>query len=295
MEDRVKRHKNIHLGPGKINNKKRNLLVEKEGMSKLFTIDRKKQAKKDFEERREYEIQKRNVNKRKLDEKYNDHSFTPTLIAKNPNSENKNPHPYIYDRGNRVVKRTLKNNNNTTTSSFNHEGMSTGELNSKKHSQISKKMKKNTKLGKNTHLKKIEKLKQEKMLYESKNTHQQEIGEGEGIETINCANSITNNNSLESLHQKLKDQDSELNFQHENSQIVKNSDLDKVIPFGYDKRKSDLQKKSNQFKNYGNDQDLIDIETNNNPHDDSDNVLKFSKSEVKHKNVLSSVAHFSKK
>ena len=170
---------------GKVNNKVRNRFVEKEKMSQTFTKNRRLRAKNDFQRRLEFNSQKREMKKRELDKKYHNYDFNPKI-----NQKRINIHPKTLPRN--VYK--AKKADNTM-------------------SKMSKPPARKSDLGKDTHKKKIEKLKEEMSSHlsnmqsnENRSENTQIFAEGleAKIDSIKYNYSVTNNNSLKSIHQKLK-------------------------------------------------------------------------------------------
>lgn len=170
---------------GNINNKIRNKFVEKEKMSHTFTKNRRVKAKGDFQRRLEFNSQKRKMKKRELEKKYYNYDFNPKINQKRININPKNLPSHVYK-----TKKVLKGKGN-----------------------ISKPPKRKSRLGTNTHIKKIKKLKDEMSSHlsnmqsngnRSENTQVFAEGIEPKIESIKYNYSVTNNNSLKSIHQKLK-------------------------------------------------------------------------------------------
>lgn len=170
---------------GKVNNKVRNRFVEKEKMSQTFTKNRRLRAKNDFQRRLEFNSQKREMKKKELDRKYHNYDFNPKI-----NQKRINIHPKTLPRNVYKAKKA-----------------------DKAQAKMSKPPARKSNLGKDTHKKKIEKLKEEMSSHlsnmqsnENRSENTQIFAEGldAKIESIKYNYSVTNNNSLKSIHQKLK-------------------------------------------------------------------------------------------
>ena len=109
--DAVKRHEFIHVPPKVLNNDTRNKMIESEKMSKLFTKDRRRQAKSDFMDRTMFNLEKQKINKKKLSDKYYNYNFKPQINHKRINIYSKKLHKNVYkktfDKRNTNTQNTL--------------------------------------------------------------------------------------------------------------------------------------------------------------------------------------------
>jgi hypothetical protein len=188
----VKRYKYNHLPSGTINNKIRNKMIEKEKMSKTFTIDRRKEARTDFDSRLEFNIQKRKIKKKQLEKKIYNYDFKPKINKTRINIYNSTA-PIIKPR---IVKKPKQNNN---------------QFAKKTQKKTRDFRKTNPNLGKDTHLKKINQSKEPEgnfsnFVSEKEKSYNEDLGEmiGANMDSIKYDYSVTNNNSFESIHQRLK-------------------------------------------------------------------------------------------
>jgi hypothetical protein len=96
--DAVKRHEFIQVPPKVLNNDTRNKMIENEKMSKLFTKERRKQAKNDFMDRTMFNLEKQKINKKKLKDKYYNYNFKPQINQKRINIYSKKLHKNVYKK-----------------------------------------------------------------------------------------------------------------------------------------------------------------------------------------------------
>ena len=96
--DSVKRHEFVFVPPKIVANEERNKMREKEKMSKLFTKERRKQAKSDFMDRTMFNLQKQKINKEKLKEKFYNYNFQPEINKKRIDIYSGNPHKNVYSK-----------------------------------------------------------------------------------------------------------------------------------------------------------------------------------------------------
>lgn len=192
--DAVKRYKYDHLPSGTINNKIRNKMIEKEKMSKTFTTDRRKEARVDFDSRLEFNIQKRKIKKKQLEKKIYNYDFKPK-INKNRINIYSSTAPIIKPR---IIKKPKVIDNANTYQKTRPNPR-----------RVFKKKKSG--LGKDTHLKKINQSKEpiqnfSNFVSEKDKSYTEDLGNmiGANIDSIKYDYSVTNNNSFESIHQRLK-------------------------------------------------------------------------------------------
>lgn len=96
--DSVKRREFVCVPPTMLSNEKRNKMIEKEKMSKLFTKDRRQKAKIDFMDRAMFNLEKQKIKKAKLKEKFYDYKFKPEINQKRINIYSKKFHKNIYKK-----------------------------------------------------------------------------------------------------------------------------------------------------------------------------------------------------
>jgi hypothetical protein len=170
-------------------------MIESEKMSKTFTIDRRKEARQDFDSRMEFNLEKRKVKKKQLEKKFYNYNFKPKI--------NKNRINIYSSKAPKVVvkknKKTANKYNNVTAPPQNAFKKKT--------------VKRKSNLGRDTHMKKITKSKEHLednfsniVSARTKPKESTRISNliGANIESIKYDYSITNNNSFESIHQRLK-------------------------------------------------------------------------------------------
>jgi hypothetical protein len=107
--DAVKRHEFIQVPPKHLSNEKRNKMIESEKMSKLFTKTRRKQAKNDFMDRTQFNLEKQKINKKKLKEKFYNYNFKPQINHKRINIYSNKLHKNVYTKA--FDKRNSKTQN----------------------------------------------------------------------------------------------------------------------------------------------------------------------------------------
>ena len=98
MIDSVKRREFKFVAPKELPNERRNKMIEQEKMSKLFTKDRRQQARIDFMDRTVFNLEKQKINKQKLQKKYYDFDFRPEINHKRINIYAPKLHKNVYDR-----------------------------------------------------------------------------------------------------------------------------------------------------------------------------------------------------
>jgi hypothetical protein len=105
----TKRNKFNQIRPGGfITVDARNKMIEKEKMSKLFTKDRRNLAKKDFKERVQYNLQKKVIKSKQLEEKLYNYDFQPAINKSRINLKPKKLHKNVYSRVSNKNDQTLK-------------------------------------------------------------------------------------------------------------------------------------------------------------------------------------------
>lgn len=110
--DAVKRHEFMNVPPQELSNDKRNKMIEREKMSKLFTRDRRQKAKNDFMDRAMFNVEKQKLNKKKLQEKYYNYDFKPQINKNRINIYKGNNHKNVYTKTIEKQKPTERNGMN---------------------------------------------------------------------------------------------------------------------------------------------------------------------------------------
>lgn len=190
-----KRYEYEHLAPGTINNKVRNRMMEKEKMSKTFTIDRRKEARHDFDSRMEFNLQKRKIKKKELEKKFYNYNFQPKINKKRINIYSSKA-PKVTPR---VHMKEIREKSYTDQAP---------------PSNAFRKKKNKSNLGKDTHKRKIERSR-EQITEDFSNLVSERTRPkastkisnliGINLESMNYDYSITNNNSFESIQHPLKE------------------------------------------------------------------------------------------
>ena len=98
LVDSVKRREFVCVPPKLLSNEKRNKMIEKEKMSKLFTKERRKQAKNDFMDRAMFNLEKTKIKKAKLKDKFYNYNFKPQINQKRINIYSKKLHKNVYKK-----------------------------------------------------------------------------------------------------------------------------------------------------------------------------------------------------
>lgn len=96
--DAVKRREFKFVAPKQLPNDLRNKMIEQEKMSKLFTKDRRRQAKLDFMDRTQFNIEKQKLNKQRLQQKYYDFDFKPEINQRRINIYGTKLHKNVYKK-----------------------------------------------------------------------------------------------------------------------------------------------------------------------------------------------------
>ena len=152
--------------------------MEREKMSKTFTMDRRKEARSDFDSRLEFNLQKSRIRKKELDKKIYAYDFKPKI---NKNRIN------IYSKKAPVIAKVSRK----------------PKIRESRETPVERSfVKKKSNLGKDTHLKKLNKAKEESVKASGKEKMEKTIGDN--LESIKFDYSVTNNNSFESIHQRLR-------------------------------------------------------------------------------------------
>ena len=105
MKDGVVRHEFIQVKPKYVRAEERNKMIEQGKMSKLFTKDRRKQAKDDFKDRVEYNIQKKKHKKKELQKRFYNYDFKPSINKRRINLNPKKLHKNVYTK--KATKKVL--------------------------------------------------------------------------------------------------------------------------------------------------------------------------------------------
>ena len=204
----TRRNQYTEVAPGQINNKKRNRRMEDGKMSKLFTRDRRKDAKTDFDQRRDFNLHKKEAHKKELEDRFYNFDFQPKINKKRININPKNLPPNVYRKKTHI--------NRIYAKKMEKKKMREKQIN---RSNYTSRSRTNSNLGRDTHMKKIQKHKDQTLSNISNLGLESNGGEdkagleervGKHFDSIKFDYSVTNNASLESIHNKLKKQDSEL-------------------------------------------------------------------------------------
>lgn len=241
IADAVRRHEYDYLPAGAINNKVRNKMIERERMSKTFTMDRRKEARSDFDSRMEFNLQKRRIKKKQLEKKFYDYDFKPKINKNRINIYSKNA-PKV------TVKARRKKTPSKSPGKFAKKDAPTRAVIKRQNAPRNK-----SDLGEDTHLKRINQSRevlQNLSNFATEKSETEDLGQviGENLESIKYDYSVTNNNSFESIHQRLKG--SEFGFQAKENQAGREEAADECarqpeIKFsGFSKSKSRYNKQN---------------------------------------------------
>lgn len=239
IADAVRRHEFDYLPAGTINNKVRNKMIERERMSKTFTIDRRKEARSDFDSRLEFNLEKRKIKKKQLEKKFYDFDFKPKINKNRINIYSKTA-PKI------TPKMKPKKAPNKSPNKF-----------IKKQTPIRAKVnrpnppRRKSNLGDDTHLKRINQSRevlQNLSNFAMETSEAEDLGKviGENLDSIKYDYSVTNNNSFESIHQRLKE--SEFAFQAKENQAHSEEDQESGCPRQPEVKFSGFSKSKSRFK-----------------------------------------------